>query len=123
MKASMGIWLCWKKIRAFENDYTFSKVTTEENLDITIYNVPLKNMFHERASRTDGIESIEQWVTYYVNKDGELTADNLIFRTDNITLTARLTQRSEGMCQLRQEFRSTQAEADSILQLDNITSP
>jgi len=67
-----------KKIREFENDYTFSKVITEENLDITIFNVPLKNIFNERVPRIDGIESIEQWITYNVNNTGELRADEQI---------------------------------------------
>lgn len=66
-----------KNISAFENDYTFSKVTTEKNPDITIYNMKLKTMFNnEYTSQINGIEAFEQWITYFVNKDGGLAEDS-----------------------------------------------
>lgn len=67
-----------KRIRTFENDYTFSNMTVEEKVDITIFNVPINSLFSRRDSRIEGIESIEfdQWVTYYVSKGGGLVTDN-----------------------------------------------
>ncbi len=68
-----------KRIRAFENDYTFSSMTFEEKVDITIFNVPINSLFSGRDSRIEGIESIElieQWVTYHVSKGGDLITDN-----------------------------------------------
>lgn len=66
-----------KKISEFENDYTFSKVTTEKNLDITIYYMDIKNLFNNKyTSQLDGIEAFEQWITYFVNNEGKLTQDS-----------------------------------------------
>ncbi len=66
-----------KKISAFENDYTFSKVTTEKNPDITIYYMDIKNLFNNKyTSQLDGIEAFEQWITYFVNNEGKLTQDS-----------------------------------------------
>ncbi len=66
-----------RKISVFENDYTFTNVTAEKDLDVTIYQVNLKDLFHNDCGpKSNGIEAFEQWVTYVVNEEGKLTADN-----------------------------------------------
>lgn len=66
-----------KSIKSFDNDYTFSKVSTEEKMDITIYNVDLKNFLNnDENSQIDGIEAFEQWFSYCVDDKGIITENS-----------------------------------------------
>ncbi|MCQ4934857.1 MerR family transcriptional regulator [Anaerotignum propionicum] len=68
-----------KQIQGFQTDYTFAEVKTQKNMDITIYNAELKDLFRSKEiASLHGIESFDQWFTYYVNTDGKLTENTQI---------------------------------------------
>jgi DNA-binding transcriptional MerR regulator len=59
-----------KHIQNFSNDNTFSKVTTEKDFDITIYQVNLKNFLNNiEKTQINGIESFDQWISYNVDNN------------------------------------------------------
>lgn len=64
------------RIHNFENDYTFANVTTK-NLDVTIYQMDLNNLFHhENNAIIKGIEAFEQWFVYSVDQEGKIKENN-----------------------------------------------
>lgn len=63
-----------KNIDNHINDRTFSTAAMENHMDVTIFQVNLKNLFNtQTAPMTNGIEAFEQWVFYYVNEGGIIT--------------------------------------------------
>lgn len=63
-----------KNIENHVNDRTFSIAATEKDMDITIFQVNLKNLFNTRtAPMTNGIEAFEQWFFYDLNEEGIIT--------------------------------------------------
>lgn len=61
-------------IQNHTNDKTFSTVTLEKNVDVTIFQVDLKNVLNtQTTTMINGIEAFEQWVFYYVNEEGAIT--------------------------------------------------
>lgn len=62
-----------KNIQNFSNDSTFSKVTTKNNIDITIYQMNLKSFFNNiENAQISGIESFEQWISYHVDDNSSI---------------------------------------------------
>lgn len=68
-----------KHIQNFSNDNTFSKIATEKGLDITIYQVNLKN-FPNNLDNTqiNGIEAFDQWISYNVDNNYSIVENSEI---------------------------------------------
>lgn len=63
-----------KKIEKHTNDNRFSTVALEKNMEVTIFQVNLQNLFNRKTpAMKNGIEAFEQWVFYEVNKEGAVT--------------------------------------------------
>lgn len=59
-----------KHIQNFSNDNAFHNLTIENDLDITIYQVNLKNFpTNIENTQINGIESFDQWISYYVDNN------------------------------------------------------
>lgn len=59
-----------KRIQNFSNDNTFSKAATQKDLDITIYQVNLKNFPNNlENTQINGIEAFDQWISYNVDNN------------------------------------------------------
>lgn len=68
-----------KHIQNFSNDNTFSKVTTEKDLDIIIYQVNLKNFLNNiENTQINGIESFDQWISYNVDNNNVIIENSEI---------------------------------------------
>ncbi|AWI06293.1 MerR family DNA-binding transcriptional regulator [Clostridium drakei] len=62
-----------KNIQNFSNDNTFSKVATEKDIDINIYQVNLKNFLNNiENTQINGIEAFEQWISYHVDDENSI---------------------------------------------------
>jgi DNA-binding transcriptional MerR regulator len=63
-----------KTIAEFQNDYNFSTVTVNKDINLTIYNVDLQTLLSEETilEQIDGIESFEQWFSYHVKSNGTI---------------------------------------------------
>ncbi|MBW4847846.1 MAG: MerR family DNA-binding transcriptional regulator [Lachnospiraceae bacterium] len=59
-------------IAEFQNDYSFSSVAINKEMNLTIYNVDLQTLLGENtiSHQIDGMESFEQWFSYYVEVNG-----------------------------------------------------
>ena len=59
-------------IAEFQNDYSFSSVAINKEMNLTIYNVDLQTLLGENtiSHQIDGMESFEQWFSYYVEANG-----------------------------------------------------
>lgn len=59
-------------IAEFQNDYSFSSVAINKEMNLTIYNVDLQTLLGENtiSHQIDGMESFEQWFCYYVEVNG-----------------------------------------------------
>lgn len=65
-----------KNIEDHVNDRTFSTVTADNHMDVTIFKVNLKDFFNTRTSpMINAVEDLEQWLFYQVNEDGSITED------------------------------------------------
>jgi len=63
-----------KTIAEFQNDFSFSSVTINKEMNLTIYNVDLQTMQGDNKilQQIDGVESFEQWFSYNVEADGTI---------------------------------------------------
>lgn len=60
-------------IENHKNDNSFSTVDIEKNMDVSIFQVNLKDILNTRsAPMINGIEAFEQWVLYDVNEEGAM---------------------------------------------------
>ena len=61
-------------IAEFQNDYSFSSVAINKEMNLTIYNVDLQTLLGENtiSHQIDGMESFEQWFSYYVEASGTI---------------------------------------------------
>lgn len=60
-------------IENHKNDNSFSTVAIEKNMDVSIFQVNLKDILNTRsAPMINGIEAFEQWVLYDVNEEGAM---------------------------------------------------
>lgn len=68
-----------KHIQNFSNDNTFSKITKEKDLDLTIYQVNLKN-FPNNLDNTqlNGLEAFDQWISYNVDNNHSIIENSEI---------------------------------------------
>ncbi|EOR25353.1 transcriptional regulator, MerR family protein [Clostridium sartagoforme AAU1] len=68
-----------KHIQNFSNDSTFSKITTEKDLDITIYQINLKNFPNNlENTQINGIEAFDQWISYNVDNNYSIIGNSEI---------------------------------------------
>lgn len=68
-----------KHIQNFSNESTFSKITTEKDLDITIYQINLKNFPNNlENTQINGIEAFDQWISYNVDNNYSIIGNSEI---------------------------------------------
>jgi DNA-binding transcriptional MerR regulator len=65
-------------IAEFQNDYSFTSVAINKEMNLTIYNVDLQTLLGENkiSHQIDGLESFEQWFSYYVEANGTIVENS-----------------------------------------------
>lgn len=87
-----------KTIAEFKNDYSFSSVTMNKEMNLTIYNVDLQTLLGENTilHQIHGMESFEQWFSYHVKADGtiEENGQTIGFTVLDNMINTKILQRS-----------------------------